>query len=409
MGLGRLMVRSTKITATDTVTGQMATYTITDGLAPDWPSAAFQGGMGIPGGWRAALLLSGLLGRVPWDAFRQPIGLPEVKLSPRPLLLEQPNPPETRMTTFRSWGLDYIWHGNAVGIVAARNASNVPTAVYPVPAIYVGVRRVTKWVDSPLPIGALEYGIGDMRLGSQDVIHVKGPCEPGALRGLGVLECHLNTLQLAQDQARQARAVSAHGVPTGILYSANPDLTDNEAADLKAGWLASQRDRTVAVLNPSTRFEALSWNPEEMQLVEARKFSLNELELIFGLPVGWLGGTDSSRKYSNMSQDDLHMLKYSLGDHLEQFEQTLSLAFPRGTIARANLSVVLRADLLTRYQAYEIGIKNRFLEPNEAREDDNRAPLPEKPPEPDPFPPDATTPPGLPGSPQDSMPPAVES
>lgn len=394
MGLGRLLMRSTVITASDTVTGVTGTYTIVDNLAPDWSSASYRGGMGIPGAWRAALMLSGLLGRVPWDAYRKPVGLPEVKLEPRPPLLEQPNAPDTRMTTFRAWGLDYIWHGNAIGVVAARNALGWPTAAYPVPAAYVGVRRVTKWMDSPLPVGSLEYSIGDMRLGAQDVIHIKGPCEPGAVRGLGVLECHLNTLTLAQDQARQARSISSHGVPTGVLYSSNPDLTDNEAADLKASWLQSQANRTVAVLNPSTKFEALSWNPEEMQLVEARKFSLNELELIFGLPVGWLGGTDSSRKYSNMSQDDLHMLKYSLGDHLEQFEQTLSLAFPRGTTARANLAAILRADLLTRYQAYEIGIKNGFLLKDEAREDDYRPPLPEKPAEPNLFPPDV---PGLPG------------
>jgi HK97 family phage portal protein len=394
VGLGRLLTRSTRYTATDTVTGATATFTVVDNLGPDWPtSSVFQGGMSIPGAWRAANMLSGLLGRVPWDAYRQPLGQPEVKLIPRPPLLEQPNPPDTRMSTFRSWGLDYIWNGNAVGIVAARNALGWPTAAIPVPAVSVAVRRVTPYIDSPLPVGALEYKIGELTLGSQDLIHIKGPCQPGAVRGMGVLETQLNTLSLAQEQGRQARSVSTHGVPTGVLESSNPDLTDDEAADLKDTWLRNQRDRTIAVLNSSTKFTPLSWNPEQLQLVEARKFTLNELELIFGLPVGWLGGTDSSRKYSNMSQDDLHMLKYSLGDHLEQFEQTLSLAFPRGTIARANLGSILRADLLTRYQAYEIGIRNNFLEPNEAREDDLKPPLPDKPAQPDAFNSAGNTPP----------------
>jgi HK97 family phage portal protein len=377
MGLGRLLTRSTRYTATDTVTGASATYVVLDNLAPDFiSSGSYRGAMSIPGAWRAAVLLSDLLGQVPWHAYRQFAGRPEELLAPNPPLLEQPAPPDTRMTTFSSWGLDLIWHGNAVGVVAARSPFGWPTAVVPVPAMNVGVRRVTRFVDSPLPVGALEYSIGSMRLGSQDVIHIKGPCEPGAVRGMGVLEAHLNTLNLAQEQSKQARSVSNHGVPTGILKSDNPDLTDDEAADLKAGWLASQSSRTVAVLNASTNFTPLAWNPEQLQLVEARKFTLTELELIFGLPVGWLGGMNSARQYSNIEMDAVNLIKFSLGGHLGRFEQTLTLAFPRGTQARANLDAVLRADTLTRYQAHAIALDKEFLTVDEVRELEHRAPLP---------------------------------
>lgn len=386
MGLGRLLTRSTQYTATNTVTGATSTFTVVDNTAPDWPSAGYQGAMGIPGAWRAAVLLSDLLGLVPWDAYRQPIGQAETKLEPTPPLLEQPNPPDTRMTSFSSMGLDLIWHGNAIAVVAARNALGWPTAAVLVPAMSVAVRRVTPFVESPLPVGAIEYKVGAMAgLGSQDVIHIKGPCEPGAVRGMGVLETHLNTLSLAQEQGRQARSMSAHGVPSGILESSNPDLTDDEAIEMKASWMRNQRDRTVAVLNPSTKFTPLSWNPEQLQLVEARKLTVNEIELIFGLPVGWLGGMNSARQYSNIEQDAVNLMKFSLGGHLARFEQTLSLAFPRGTVARANMDAVLRADTLTRYQAHAIALTNKFLSVDEVREYEHRGPMPDKPLVPDPF------------------------
>jgi HK97 family phage portal protein len=387
MGLGRLFTRSTRYTVSDTITGASTTYTVVDNLGPDWPSVStYRGAMGVPGAWRASILLSDILGEVPWDAFRQPIGQPEQKLEPTPPLLEQPNAPDTRMSTFSSWGLDLIWEGNAVGIVAARNALGWPTAVIPVKADSVGVRRVPKFDPSPLAPGSIEYAIGDMRLDSQAVIHIKGPCRPGDLRGMGVLEAHLNTFNLAADQSRQARSVSNHGVPTGILESSNPDLTDDEAADLKSGWLASQVNRTIAVLNSSTKFTPLSWNPEQLQLVEARKMTINEIELIFGLPVGWLGGMNSARQYSNIEQDAVNLLKFSLQGHLSRFEQTLSLAFPRGTVARANLDSVLRADTLTRYQAHSIALGGQpFLGVDEVRDYEHRGPMPEKAIEPDPF------------------------
>lgn len=377
MGLGRLFeTRSTVYTATDTVSGAVQTFTVIDNLAPDYVNmGTYRNAMSIPGAWRASVLLSDLLGQVPWNAYRQPLRGPEQLIAPRPPLLEQPNPPYTRMTTFSSWGLDLMYHGNALGVVAARNALGWPTAAIAVPATSVGVRRVTPFQDSPLPVGALEYKIGSMSLGSQDVIHIMGPCEPGAVRGMGVLEAHMNTFALAQEQGKQARSISTHGVPTGVLQSDDPDLEEDEALKLKDSWLRSQATRSIAVLNANTKFTPLSWNPEQLELVEARKFSLTELELIFGLPVGWLGGQTSSRTYSNIEQDAVNLLKFSLGGHLARFEQTLSLAMPRGTVTRANMDAVLRADTLTRYQAHVLGITAGFLTDDEARELEHRQPL----------------------------------
>lgn len=339
-------------------------------------AGSYRGGMGIPGAWRASVMLSDLLGSVPWHGFRSRAGRRMEMLDPTPQLLEQPNPPDTRMTTFSGWALDLIWEGNAIGVIAARNAEGWPTAAVAVPARSVGVRRVTSAAQSSLPVGSLEYRIGSLTFGESEVIHIKGPAAPGSLRGMGVLEAHLNTLDLAKEQGRQARSISQHGVPTGVLKSENPDLTQPEADKLKTRWLNAQRDRTIAVLNATTSFEALSWNPEELQLVEARKFTLTELELIFGLPVGWLGGMNSARQYSNIEQDAVNLLKFSLGGHLARFEQTLSLHMPRGTQSKANLDALLRPDTLTRYQAHEVALRNEFLTVDEVRELEDRQPLP---------------------------------
>lgn len=374
MGLGKLLTRSTVYVATDTESGVSQTFTILDNLAPDWPSSAYRNGMSIPGAWRATKLIAGLLAGTPWHAYRKRPGSTPQLVEPTPSLLEQPSPPDTRFTTFTSAALDYLWHGNAIAIVTARSRSGWPTAIAFVPATAVFVRRVDER-NYPLPIGTIEYMIGNLSFTAQDVVHIKGPCEPGALRGLGVLEAHLQSFGLAQDLNRAAAQVSNNGVPTGLLKSDNPDLTQPEATELKRGWLASQRDRTIAVLNASTTFEPLAWNPEESQLIEARQFSLTELELIFELPVGFLGGTTNSRTYSNIEQDAVNLLKFTLGGHFEQFEQTLSQAFPRGMFVRADLDAILRSDTLTRYQAHAIATGRRpWMLPSEIRQRENLSP-----------------------------------
>lgn len=391
MGLGTLLHRDLKITTEDTLTGETAIHTIVTGTGayPDWTGRGeYRGGMGIPGASRAALLLSGLLGNAPWHGYTSDDSGITERVIPTPLLLEQPSPPDTSVVTISSLGLDLIWHGNAIEIIVGRDALGHATTTLPVPAEYVHVKRVERGDGIPFPIGNIAYWISpypasetsDPSTGrwysAYDVIHTKGPSRPGALRGMGVLENHLATLDLAVEQRRQAAAATGQGIPTGVLKSQNPDLTPTEAADLKAGWMNSQRSRTVAVLNQTTSFEALAWNPTESQLLDARRFTLHEIALIFGVDPSWLGAAQASRTYSNVEQEGINLRVYSaLADHLARLEAARSQALPVGMVARANLDAVLRADTLGRYQAHEIGIRAGFLLDDEARAIEGRRPL----------------------------------
>lgn len=414
MGLGKLARRGdqtravlapgtgTRYDVYDVATQALTqSFTIDANIAPNWPASAYRNGMSVPGAWRASLLLSGLLAGCPWQAFRKATGDdPAPRLvDPTPPLLEQPQPPDTRFTSFRSAALDYLWHGNAIGIWASRDRAGWPTSVVMVPADSVFIRRVDER-HYPLPMGAIEYMIGDLSFAADEVMHIKGPCRPGDLRGIGVLEAHMSSLGLASDLQETAGNLTGYGVPTGVLTSENPDLTQAEARKMKASWLESQRTRTIAVLNATTKFEAVGWNPQEAQLIEARKFSLAEQELIWGLPVGWLGGQTSSRTYSNIEQDAINLLKFTLGDHLAQFKQTLSQAFPRGMFVEPDLDSLLASDTVTRYAAYNTATAGKpWLLPSEVRArerlvavkgiDDAASPAPAEP----------TTDPGKPGDP----------
>jgi HK97 family phage portal protein len=377
VGLGRLLPSAqhravgtggTRYEAYDIGTdAHLGTYKIIGDMAPDWPASAYKNGMSIPGAWRASLLISGLLAGMPWNAFRRPAGDdPAPRLvSPTPSLLEQPAPPDTRFTTMRSMALDYLWDGNAVGLYAARDRAGWPTAIVPIPAAWVGVRRVEER-DYALPVGAIEYAIGNMRLTPADLLHIKGPCEPSGLRGLGILEAHMRTLKASMDLSAEAHSIK--GVPTGYLKSQNPDLKQPQADALKQAWLRSQTVRTVAVLNATTEFVPLAWNPEQAQLIEARKFSLTELENVFGLPIGWLGGATSSRTYSNIEQDAINLIKFSMSDHYTAWKEALTQCFPRGMFVEPDLDALLASDTLNRYTAYGLATGGKpWMLPSEVR------------------------------------------
>ncbi|QJY51259.1 phage portal protein [Pseudonocardia broussonetiae] len=379
MGLAELFNRDTQYVATDTDTGRTQTFTVLDNLAPDWSTGEYSGGMALPGGWRCSLLLSDLLGGVPWHAYRTRTGSEvQQRLTPTPPFLEQPSPPDPRVVTFSSMALDLIWHGNAIALISSRSREGWPTSYLPVKAEDVQVKRIGAYDGAPLPIGTIAYLIGGRWYPSTEVVHVKGPCRPGALRGMGVLEQHLSgTLALATEQGRQARSLGTSAVPSGVLTvedTVEEPLDQEEADVVKAGWLRSQRDRTVAVLNARTKFEPLAWDPTETQLLDARKFSLHETALLFGLDPSWLGVAGDSMTYSNIEQQAVNLVKFSLHGHLQRFEQTFTLHMPRGTEAKANLDAILRADTLTRYQAHALAI-GRWLTDDEIRALENRPPL----------------------------------
>lgn len=334
----------------------------------------FRGVMSIPAFWRGANLMAGLLAQVPWDAYTVHGRDQEELITPRPALLEQPSPPFARFVTLKSMFLDYLVHGNAIAIVASRDSARRPTGIWPVPAMWAWNRRITEAnvSSSPLWVGAVEYNIAGTIFEASDVIHIMGPSAPGAIRGFGVLEAHFEgALATAHEQQRQARNMSRHGVPPGYIKYTGPDPMDEEdLSDARDDWMRKRDEGGVAALNANLEFEAVAWNPDQAQLIEARQLSLNEIANLLGLPAGFVNSTNSggtSLTYSTVDSEALGLLKWTMGEHFENWSQTLSLAFPRGTNVRADMDHFLRGDTQARYNAYTTAIGAGWMRRSEVR------------------------------------------
>jgi len=382
VGLGALLNRA-HVNISVTTTNEAGTvlgsdvFTVTDGLVPSWAASPYRGAMNLPGAWRAAIIAADLLGSFPWEAYeRGPLGVP-VLAPDQPALLTQPAPPDAGITTVSSFGLDYIWHGNAIALLGPRDAAGDVSVLAPVPINNVAIGR-SNGRDLPgFRRGEVGYRIGNRVYHAHEVLHLKGPCEPGALRGLGALEVHLSgALRTALELQRQAGQLDIAGVPTGTLKVTAPDLTEPEAALIKSKWLASQSSRTVAVLNDVTEFEPLAWNPTEAQLLEARKFSLHEIALIVGVPLYFLGVETSNRTYSNVEQEGIVLTRFHLAGAIRRMEAAYTACLRPGRHCLADLSDALRADTLTRYQAWQIGVVAGFVTPNEIRAREGLPPIP---------------------------------
>ena len=320
--------------------------------------------LSIPGLWRGVTLISDTIGALPIHAYRG-----DQRIEPMPPILERPYPNDTRIETMSAIAASLIIHGNYVAVLGDIGANGYPESLYPVSASRVHVDRIE---------GRLSYKINDELFDGERVMHIKNFAMPGQIVGVGIVAAQRQGIGSALAmQEYAAKYFDGGAQPTGILYSDNADLSQDEADMLKAVWMRHYggTSREPAVLNASTKFEQLSDNAKDSQLVESREFSLTEIANMLGLPGYYLGAPNSSRTYSNVEQEQLQFLR-GITPLLTRIESAFTDLLPRGQYAKFNTDALLRSDTLTRYQAHKIALETGFLTVDEVRSDfENRPPI----------------------------------
>lgn len=320
--------------------------------------------LSIPGLWRGVTLIADTIGALPIHAYRG-----DQRIEPMPPILERPYPNETRIETMSAIAASLVIHGNYIAVLGDIGANGYPESLYPVSASRVHVDRIE---------GRLSYKINDELFDSDRVMHIKNFAMPGQIVGVGIVAAQRQGIGSALAmQEYAAKYFDGGAQPTGILYSDNADLSQDEADMLKAVWMRHYggTSREPAVLNSSTKFEQLSDNAKDSQLVESREFSLTEIANMLGLPGYYLGAPNSSRTYSNVEQEQLQFLR-GITPLLTRIESAFTDLLPRGQYAKFNTDALLRSDTLTRYQAHKIALESGFLTVDEVRSDfENRPPI----------------------------------
>jgi len=320
--------------------------------------------LSVPGIWRAVTLISSAIGGLPLHAYRD-----EKFVDPQPNLLIKPVPTQTRIDTLAAMVASLIVHGNYVAILGELGSNGYPDSIHPVAVHRVNVRKEN---------GSLVYKIGDVDYDPEQVMHIKAFCMPGEMVGYGILSAQRQAIGGAVAVNTYAQRYFDGGAqPTGIIYSANPDLTQEEADQLKAQWLRQYggTKRTPAVLNETTKFQQLSDNARDAQLLETRQFSLTEIANMVGLPAYYLNAPNSSRTYSNVSEENLQLVRWSLMPYIQRIEQSFTELLPRGQFAKMNVDALLRPDTKSRYDAHKVALDAGFLTVDEVREFENREPF----------------------------------
>ena len=295
------------------------------------------------------------------------------------LLHDEPN---TEMTSFvfRETLMTHLllW-GNAYSQII-RNGKGEVVGLYPLMPDRMTVNRNEK--------GQLYYEYmvssddaktlkdGTVRLSPYDVLHIPGLGFDG-LVGYSPIAMAKNAIGLAIAAEEYGSKFYANGAtPSGILeYPGTVKEPDKVRESWNAGFGGSSNAHKIAVLEEGMKYTPISISPNEAQFLETRKFQINEIARIFRVPPHMVGDLEKS-SFSNIEQQSLEFVKYTLEPWLVRWEQAMQRALiPQDDkskyFIKFNVDGLLRGDYQSRMQGYATARQNGWMSANDIRELEN--------------------------------------
>lgn len=295
------------------------------------------------------------------------------------LLHDEPNPEMTSFVFRETLMTHLLLWGNAYAQII-RNGKGEVIALYPLMPNRMSVNRDKNGMlyyqyqksndDAPTMEGS------SVILSPSEVLHVPGLGFDG-LVGYSPIAMAKNAIGLSIAAEEYGAKFYANGAaPSGVLE--HPGVL-KDPAKVRDSWNAafggSSNSHKVAVLEEGLKYTPISISPNEAQFLETRKFQIDEIARIFRVPPHMVGDLEKS-SFSNIEQQSLEFVKYTLDPWVIRWEQSLSRALlspdeKKSYFFKFNVDGLLRGSYHERMQGYSIGIQNGFMCPNDVRELEN--------------------------------------
>lgn len=163
--------------------------------------------------------------------------------------------------------------------------------------------------------------------------------------------------------------------PGGLLEF--PGTVKNPDA-IRESWnkgFSGSNSHKIAILEEGMHYTPISISPNEAQFLETRKFQIDEIARIFRVPPHMVGDLEKS-SFSNIEQQSLEYVKYTLEPWIVRWEQALNRALLSDSekpayFVKFNVDGLLRGDYQSRMNGYATARQNGWMSANDIRELEN--------------------------------------
>ncbi|RTN52367.1 phage portal protein, partial [Enterobacter hormaechei] len=236
-----------------------------------------------------------------------------------------------------------------------------------------------------LTTGALEYKYTEN--GNERVIPVKNIMH---IRGFGLDGvCGMMPMKTGRDVIGSAMAVEEsaakifeQGLQSSGFLSAENALSDEQRERLRsymAAFTGSKNAGKIMVLEGGLKYQGVTMNPEDAQMLESRSFSIEEICRWFRVPPFMVGHTTKQSSWaSSLEGMNLQFLTHTLRPLLVNIEQEIGrclLDSDDEVFAEFSVEGLLRADSAGRAAYYTSALQNGWMSRNDVRRLENMPPI----------------------------------
>jgi HK97 family phage portal protein len=283
--------------------------------------------------------------------------------------------PNASSTASEFWGamvLNFLLRGNAYARVQ-RNDRGDPVALWPMSS-----EQVVPYIDPETGVLFYEYQRNTERwlLPAEEVLHVRDT--GNGIVGLSRIDFMRASInEAARAQAQATRLFSNGNKPTGLLM-VPAKLSDDQRARLRQnfGEIASGLESRLFILEADMKYQPISLSPNDVQLLETRRFSVEEICRWFGVPPVLVGHSNVTTWGSGIEQILDGFYKLTVRPMLTVIEQAiarrvLTPAMRSRYTVEFSFDALLRANIRDRMEVYAKAVQNGIMTRNEARQLEN--------------------------------------
>lgn len=375
---------------------------VNDALS-DWSGASRQDGtnfrsnmvtlaqyMDAPGGnavglaatWACVNLLAGTIASLPLMVYRTTGGVRSIARD-HPLyyvLHDSPNYDQTAVDfwEFNCAGIEL--QGNAYAEIERRQDGSV-YSLTPIRPDIVTTKRLSN--------GNIEYAWSDdgrtRRVTQERILHIRG-FGGSPLGGTSTLSACRQIFSGALNAERAASGMFANGVQPSGAMTTDDTLTGPQRKEVESilveKFVGAVNSGKPMVLDRGMKWVQFSLSPEDAQMLESRRFSVEEICRVFGIPPHMIGHTENSTSWgTGLEQQTLGFQKFTLRRRLKRIEQALQKQLLTtadrigGISIEFNLEGLLRGDSAGRAAFYQSMTQMGAMTINEVRALENLPPV----------------------------------
>ena len=298
-----------------------------------------------------------------------------------PMWVNKPNPETSRIEFYEQVISSLNIHGNAF-ILTVRDDNNEVVEVYCLNPDDVRIRRLRP--NEPLVYEVHtrdEQGAYTQILTQNEMLHIPLFRLPGSHYGLGPIAAARLTIGAAMAADTYAAAYFGNAANPGGVIEVPGELTEEQAQDIGRDWNITHtgpyRAGKIGVLSGGASFKPLTLNAQDAQLLDTRRFNVEDIARLFRVPISLLGHpVAGAMSFASVEAQNLSFVQHSLRPLLERLEQSFSTLLPESDgFIKFNLDALLRGTTLERFEAYTKGLREGFLSLNDVHAMEDMAPI----------------------------------